>query len=126
MQPQKNQRKSDRCRKGKCSVGRVTVSISLHRLPPPGSDGTFEIGNLPLADYTVTFTKDGCASIVKKVVMARLCGWHCYYRRAYGGTEILRGLTIDDESCRKWYYNEYRGGRNAESYPHWDWACNYM
>ena len=37
-----------------------------------------------------------------------------------GGTEILRGLTIDDlKAAEKWYYNEYRGGRNAESYPHW-------
>ena len=44
-----------------------------------------------------------------------------------GGTEILRGLTLDDlKAAEKWYYNEYRGGRNAESYPHWDWACNYM
>ena len=39
----------------------------------------------------------------------------------------MRGLTLDDlKAAEKWYYNEYRGGRNAESYPHWDWACNYM
>ena len=25
-----------------------------------------------------------------------------------------------------WYYNEYRGGRNADAYPHWDWATDYM
>lgn len=44
-----------------------------------------------------------------------------------GAAEILRGLTADDlRAADKWYYNEYRGGRNAENYPHWDWACNYM
>ena len=23
-------------------------------------------------------------------------------------------------------YNEYRGGKNADSYPHWDWSTDYM
>jgi hypothetical protein len=44
-----------------------------------------------------------------------------------GSQELLRGLTADDlAAAEKWYYNEYRGGRNADAYPHWDWACNYM
>lgn len=105
----------------------VTVSISSTQTTTTGSDGTFEIGNLPLADYTVTFTKDGYASIVKKVVMADFVDGIATTDVRMGGTEILRGLTIDDlKAAEKWYYNEYRGGRNAESYPHWDWACNYM
>ena len=55
----------------KCSVGRGDSQHQLYtQTTTTGSDGTFEIGNLPLADYTVTFTKDGYASIVKKVVMA--------------------------------------------------------
>lgn len=46
---------------------------------------------------------------------------------AMGSTELLRGLTKDDLiSADKWFFNEYRGGRNADAYPHWDWACNYM
>lgn len=113
--------------KGSAPLEGVTVSISSTQTTTTGSDGTFEIGNLPLADYTVTFTKDGYASIVKKVVMADFVDGIATTDVRMGGTEILRGLTIDDlKAAEKWYYNEYRGGRNAESYPHWDWACNYM
>lgn len=108
-------------------LGGVTVSISSTQTATTGSDGTFEIGNLPLADYTVTFAKDGYASIVKKVAMTDFVDGIATTDVRMGGTEILRGLTIDDlKAAEKWYYNEYRGGRNAESYPHWDWACNYM
>lgn len=112
---------------GSAPLEGVTVSISSTQTTTTGSDGAFEIGNLPLADYTVTFTKEGYASIVKKVVMADFTDGIATTDVRMGGTEILRGLTIDDlKAAEKWYYNEYRGGRNAESYPHWDWACNYM
>jgi hypothetical protein len=44
-----------------------------------------------------------------------------------GSQELLRGLTAADlKTAEKWYYNEYRGGRNSDNYPHWDWACDYM
>ena len=113
--------------KGSAPLEGVTVSISSTQTTTTGSDGTFEIGNLPLADYTVTFTKDGYASIVKKVAMADFVDGIATADVRMGGSEILRGLTLDDlKAAEKWYYNEYRGGRNAENYPHWDWACNYM
>ena len=79
--------------KGSAPLEGVTVSISSTQTTTTGSDGTFEIGNLPLADYTVTFTKDG---------YGRLCGWHCYYRRAYGGNgNPARTDHRRLESCRK-------------------------
>lgn len=113
--------------KGNAPLEGVTVSISSTQTATTGSDGTFEIGNLPLADYTVTFTKEGYASIVKKVSMADFVDGIATTDVRMGGTEILRGLTIDDlKAAEKWYYNEYRGGRNADAYPHWDWACDYM
>lgn len=113
--------------KGNTPLEGVTVSISSTQTATTGSDGTFEIGNLPLADYTVTFTKAGYASIAKKVAIADFVDGIAAIEVRMGGTEILRGLTLDDlKAAEKWYYNEYRGGRNAESYPHWDWACNYM
>lgn len=44
-----------------------------------------------------------------------------------GGVEVLPGLTADDlKEADKWLYNEYRGGKNADSYPHWDWSTDYM
>ena len=90
--------------KGSAPLEGVTVSISSTQTTTTGSDGTFEIGNLPLADYTVTFTKDGYASIVKKVVMADFVDGIATTDVRMGGTEILRGLTIDDlKAAEKWY-----------------------
>ena len=68
---------------------------------------------------SVTFTKDGYASIVKKVVMADFVDGIATTAVRMGGSEILRGLTIDDlKAAEKWYYNEYRGG--PVSYTHLD------
>ncbi len=105
----------------------VTVSISSLVKTTTASDGTFEIGNLPLADYTVTFEKDGYATVVKKASIDGFVDGVTTIDLRMGGKEILRNLTLDDlKGAEKWYYNEYRGGRNSESYPHWDWSCNYM
>jgi len=36
-------------------------------------------------------------------------------------------LIVEDlMNADKWLYNEYRGGRNADAYPHWDWSTNYL
>lgn len=42
-------------------------------------------------------------------------------------TDVLPNLTAEDlANADKWYYNEYRGGRNSDAYPHWDWSTDYM
>lgn len=113
--------------KGDAALAGVTVSLSPTQTTVTGSDGTYEITNLPLADYTVTFAKEGYSSITKKVAMTDFVDGVATADARMGGNEILRGLTIDDlRDADKWYYNEYRGGRNADAYPHWDWACDYM
>ena len=105
----------------------ATVSISSSVKTTTGADGTFEIGNLPLADYTVTFEKEGYATITKKLTIDSFVDGIATIDLRMGGRDILRDLTIDDlRAAEKWYYNEYRGGGNAESYPHWDWSCDYM
>ncbi len=105
----------------------VTVSISPQVKTITGSDGTFEIANLPLTDYTITFEKDGYATVVKKAPVSGFVDGITIIDLRMGGREILRNLTVEDlKGAEKWYYNEYRGGRNSESYPHWDWACDYM
>jgi hypothetical protein len=44
-----------------------------------------------------------------------------------GGLELLRGKTVSDlANADKWYFDEYRGGRYGDAYPHWNWACDYM
>lgn len=100
MQPQ-NQRKVVDAGKGNTPLEGVTVSISSTQTATTGSDGTFEIGNLPLADYTVTFTKAGYASIAKKVAIADFVDGIATIEVRMGGTEILRGLTLDDLKLQK-------------------------
>ncbi len=42
-------------------------------------------------------------------------------------SDVLPGLSAETlTNTDKWYYNEYRGGRNADAYPHWDWSTDYM
>ena len=105
----------------------VTVSIGASGTVTSGNDGTFIIENLIADDYTVTFTKANYVTITKEVTPANFVDGIVTLDIQMGSQELLRGLTADDLlQADKWYYNEYRGGRNADNYPHWDWACNYM
>lgn len=106
----------------------VTVSIGMvGGTATTDADGTFVIPNLIENNYTVTFTKAGYVSIVRTVVPDDFVDGVATLDIQMGSEELLPGLTaIDLRSAEKWYYNEYRGGRNADAYPHWDWACNYM
>lgn len=105
----------------------VTVTTGVTGTVTTGSDGTFLIENLIADVYTVTFTKANYVSITKAVTAADFIAGVVTLNIQMGSQELLRGLTADDlATADKWYYNEYRGGRNADAYPHWDWACNYM
>lgn len=105
----------------------VNVSVSANQSDITKADGTFEIRNLVMNDYTVTFAKDGYPSITRNISMADFIDGVATLEVQMGAEEILPGLTkFDLMMADKWYYSEYRGGRNAEQYPHWDWACNYM
>lgn len=105
----------------------VTVTSGVTGTFTTGSDGVFTIENLIADAYTVTFTKANYGSITKAVTAADFIGGVVTLNIQMGTKELLRGLTAADLlTADKWYYNEYRGGRNADAYPHWDWACNYM
>ncbi|WP_221409684.1 carboxypeptidase-like regulatory domain-containing protein [Pseudochryseolinea flava] len=105
----------------------VTVTIGAAGTVTTTAEGTFAIENLVPDAYTVTFTKDNYVTITKNVTKADFVDGVVTINLTMGGQELLRGLTADDLArAEKWYYNEYRGGRNADAYPHWDWACNYM
>jgi hypothetical protein len=95
-----------------------------------GADGAYAIEGVSAADYVITFTvaeypvatanisaSDFSAAnqtaIVPDVTLSK--------------TQLLRGKTAADlATAHKLYYNEYRGGRNAHQYPHWDWSTDYM
>ncbi|MEG1586894.1 MAG: carboxypeptidase regulatory-like domain-containing protein [Bacteroidales bacterium] len=105
----------------------VTVSLSENQKTTSAEDGSFLIENLPLDNYTVTFTKTDYATVVRNITRDKFIDGIVTIDLQMGAKELLPGKTIDDlRVADKWYYNEYRGGRNAENYPHWDWACNYM
>lgn len=106
----------------------VTVSISSTQQVKTGKDGRFEFKNVKTADYTLTFTVDGFSTINRKLAGSDFIDGVAELPVVQmGRVELLRGLTADDlEKADKWYYNEYRGGRNHDAYPHWDWSTNYM
>ena len=105
----------------------VTVTTGITGTVTTGDDGTYVIGNLVEDDYTVTFTKENYVTIVRQEASSDFVDEVATVDVQMGGEELLRGLTAADlQNAEKWYYNEYRGGRNADDYPHWDWACNYM
>lgn len=105
----------------------VTVSTGPTGTVTTGADGSFLIPDLIEDDYAVTFSKEGYVTIVKDVTAANFVDGVVTFNIEMGSREVLRGLTADDLSgADKWYYNEYRGGGNADAYPHWDWACDYM
>lgn len=105
----------------------VTVSAGPAGTVITGTDGRYIIANLVKDKYTLTFTKQDYVTIVKEITATDFVDETVTIDLRMGGEELLRGLTADDlQHAEKWYYNEYRGGRNADEYPHWDWACNYM
>lgn len=106
----------------------VTVSINSSKQVLTASDGTFVIEDVRTNDYTVTFTKEGYAAISKKITKSSFTNKISTIESIFmGRVELFPGLTADDlAEADQWYYNEYRGGRNGDAYPHWDWSTDYM
>lgn len=105
----------------------ATVKVSEFQKSETDAQGRFEIRNLILKDYTLTVSKEGYPDVTKNVSVDDFVDGTVAVELTMGSSQILRGLTkFNLMDAPKWYYNEYRGGRNAENYPHWDWACNYM
>ncbi|MDY3978653.1 MAG: carboxypeptidase-like regulatory domain-containing protein [Tidjanibacter sp.] len=105
----------------------VTVSISESQTATTASDGKYEISNLVLEAYTVTFKKAGFDDVVKSVGMDQFVDNVATVDAVLGATQLLPGLTAAQlEGADKWLYNEYRGGRNGDDYPHWDWSVDNM
>jgi len=114
-------------RNGNAPLAGVRVSVSANDTAITGADGKYEIKNLPVSDYIVTFRKADYATINKTVGKDNFSNNVMTLDARMGGVELLPGLIVEDlQKADKWYYNEYRGGRNGDSYPHWDWSTDYM
>lgn len=105
----------------------VVVSIGSAGTDTTGADGKYAIESLVVDNYTITFTKPNYQTITRTINKTDFVNDLVTMNIPMGGAELLRGLTaLDLANADKWYYNEYRGGGNADAYPHWDWACDYM
>jgi hypothetical protein len=106
----------------------VLVSISETRNVTTGEDGTYLFEDLLIQDYTLTFTKQGYPTATKTIAPADFVdGVATVADFGMGASEILRGQTINElRNSEVWYYNAYRGGRNGDDYPHFDWSTDMM
>lgn len=105
----------------------VTVSVTASKTATTDAQGYYEITGLVLRDYTVTISKAGCATVTRNVAMTDFVDGKATVDASIGGVEILRGLTAADLALApRWYNNEYKGGRNADAYPMFDWSVDYM
>src|SRR5690606_15306165 len=105
----------------------VTVTVGVAGTTTSAADGTYAIENLIADDYTVTFTKASYVTVTKQITPADFVDGVATLDVTMGSRELLRGLSLEDlQNAEKWYYNEYRGGRNGYNYPHWDWSTDYM
>jgi hypothetical protein len=112
---------------GGAPLAGVTVTVGTAGTVQTGSDGVYVIENLVADSYTLKFTKTNYVDITKQVTKTDFVDKVATFDIRMGGQELLRGLTAENLALsNKWFYNEYRGGRNADAYPHWDWACDYM
>ena len=112
---------------GNAPLAGATVSISETQSVTTGADGTFTIDNLPLDAYTVTFTYEGYETVTRTLGIDGFVDGTATVDVTMGGRQILPHKTLDDLlNADHWFFSEYRGGRNAQDYPHFDWSTDFM
>lgn len=113
---------------GNAPLAGVTVAIGSINTTT-GSDGKFTIEDIAAASHTVTFTKTDYSTVTKNITLLDFDDKVADLGDiVMGGKEILPGQTIASlMAARKWYNNEYKGGRNAnDAYPQFDWSVDYL
>ena len=107
----------------------ATVTLSTGTSATTGSDGTFTIENLTVRDYTLTVSAEGYIESSITVAEADFDNEETTATVSVTlyKTVLLPGLTLTDlQNADIWYYNEYKGGRNGDNYPMFDWSSDYM
>lgn len=91
------------------------------------NEGKYLFESLIVDNYSITFSKTNYVAVSRDIKKEQFVDKVATLDIRLGGVEVLPGLTADDlKEADKWLYNEYRGGRNGDSYPHWDWSTDYM
>lgn len=107
----------------------ATVTLNNGTSATTGSDGTFTIENLTVRDYTLTVSAEGYIESSATVAEADFNNEEttATVTVTLYKTVLLPGLTLSDlQNADIWYYNEYKGGRNGDNYPMFDWSSDYM
>lgn len=104
----------------------VTVKLGL-LTTTTNNEGKYLFESLIVDNYSITFSKTNYVAVSRDIKRDQFVDKVATLDIRLGGVEVLPGLTADDlKEADKWFYNEYRGGRNGDSYPHWDWSTDYM
>lgn len=105
----------------------ATVTVTATKSAVTDASGYYEVTGLALRDYNITIVKEGYPTITSMVSVSDFVDGVATFDARMGSPELLRGITLEDlRVAPRWYNNEYKGGRNADAYPMFDWACNYM
>ncbi|MCD7970107.1 MAG: carboxypeptidase-like regulatory domain-containing protein [Alistipes sp.] len=104
----------------------VTVTLG-NEITQTASDGTYKFEYLSIDDYDLVFSKENYNDVERTIYATDFVDGVAVLDVNLGEDILLPGKTIYElQNADKWYYNEYRGGRNAQEYPHWDWSVDYM
>ena len=107
----------------------VTVKLNGAKETQTDADGVYVFDGLTIDDYNLVFSAPGCVDVVRSVSKDQFVGDFVVTLTdvRMGAKEILPGATAEDLSkVDVWHYNEYRGGKDADDYPHFDWSSDYM
>lgn len=107
----------------------ATVTLNNGTSATTGSDGSFTIENLTVRDYTLSVSAEGyiASSITVSEVDFDNEQTTASVSVTLYKTVLLPGLTLADlQNADIWYYNDYKGGRNGDNYPMFDWSSDYM
>ncbi len=107
----------------------VKVTLNGATSQTTDSEGLYRFEDLTIDNYTLVFTRTGCVDVTREVTAEQFTGNYVVTLDdvRMGGKELLPGATAEDlADVDVWHYNEYRGGKNADDYPHFDWSSDYM
>ncbi|MDR0510037.1 MAG: carboxypeptidase-like regulatory domain-containing protein [Rikenellaceae bacterium] len=112
-------------------AGATVTLVGASKTATSGADGKWTIADVTPGPYTLSFSKTGYPTLTKEVIGAHFVDGLATVDIQLGGTlyfgNDLDGISLFDlRQCTPWHYSEYRGGKSATSYPHWDWSVDYM
>jgi hypothetical protein len=111
---------------GNAPLAGVTVDIGPAGSATTGANGQYTIENLVVEEYTATFSKSGYPSVTKKVTPNDFVNSVAIIDMEMGLEKLLPGKTaLELREAKKWYYNDYRGGRNGNGLDN-DWSLDYL